>query len=323
MAKYVIESTTLTDIADAIRNKESSTGLIPVPNMASRIAAIETGIGTEDATAEANDIAAGETAYVKGVKITGTIPRKTSETKELVAGESYNIPSGIHDGNGKVVAKGLTSQTPGTAAADEILYGETAWVNGAQVTGTITRKSAQTYTPSAEDQTISAGVYLSGAQTIKGDSDLVAANIKSGVNIFNVSGSFTSDANAVAGDIANGKTAYVGGVKVTGNLASVTQATPSVTVDANGLITASATQSGGIVPAGTKSGTKQLTTQAAKTITPNTANQTAVASGVYTTGAVIVAGDANLLAANIKSGVSIFGVAGSIPTYVDGDNIAY
>lgn len=54
------------------------------------------------------------------------------------------------------------------------------------------------------------------------------------------------------------------------------------------MITASATQSAGYVSAGTKSGTKQLTTQAAKTVTPSTSEQTAVASGVYTTGAVKV-----------------------------------
>lgn len=70
---------------------------------------------------------------------------------------------------------------------------------------------------------------------------------------------------------------------------NATQATPSITVNSSGLITASATQTAGYVAAGTKSGTKQLTTQAAKTITPSTSSQTAVASGRYTTGAVTVA----------------------------------
>ena len=67
---------------------------------------------------------------------------------------------------------------------------------------------------------------------------------------------------------------------------TATQATPSITINASGLITASATQTAGYVAAGNKSGTKQLTTQAAKTVTPSTSEQTAVASGVYTTGAV-------------------------------------
>lgn len=105
---------------------------------------------------------------------------------------------------------------------------------------------------------------------------------------------------------------YDGLSKVTVNaMPTATQATPSISVNSSGLITASATQTAGYVSAGTKSATKQLTVQAAKTITPSTSSQTAVASGVYTTGAVTVAGDANLVAENIAEGVSIFGVTGA------------
>ena len=89
------------------------------------------------------------------------------------------------------------------------------------------------------------------------------------------------------------------------------QATPTISVSSSGLITASATQESGVVKAGTKSNTKQLTTQAAKTVTPSTSAQTAVASGRYTTGAVTVAGDIDLVAGNIKKGVSIFNVTGT------------
>ena len=52
----------------------------------------------------------------------------------------------------------------------------------------VTKKSAATYTPSTSNQTIAASQYLSGAQTIKGDANLVAGNIKSGVSIFGVTG---------------------------------------------------------------------------------------------------------------------------------------
>ena len=52
----------------------------------------------------------------------------------------------------------------------------------------VTKKSAATYTPGTSDQTIGANQYLSGAQTIKGDSNLVAGNIRSGVSIFGVTG---------------------------------------------------------------------------------------------------------------------------------------
>ena len=90
-----------------------------------------------------------------------------------------------------------------------------------------------------------------------------------------------------------------------------TQATPSVSIDSSGLITATATQTAGYVEAGTKSATKQLAFQAAKTIIPTTTSQIAVSSGYYTGGVVTVKGDSNLVAENIKSGVSIFGVNGT------------
>ena len=106
-----------------------------------------------------------------------------------------------------------------------------------------------------------------------------------------------------------------GDIKVAA-MPTATQATPSITVSSAGLVTASATQSAGYVSEGTKSATKQLTVQAAKTVTPKSSAQTAVASGVYTTGAVTVAGDANLVAANILAGKTIFGVAGSAPKVI-------
>ncbi len=96
-------------------------------------------------------------------------------------------------------------------------------------------------------------------------------------------------------------------------VATATQATPSITVDAGGKITASATQAAGYVTAGTKTATKQMTVQAAKTWTPGTSNQT-LASGRYLTGAQTIKGDANLKAANIVKGVSIFGVTGTAET---------
>lgn len=97
---------------------------------------------------------------------------------------------------------------------------------------------------------------------------------------------------------------------VSKDVATATQATPSISVSAAGLITASATQNAGYVAAGTKSATQQLTVQAAQTITPGTANKT-IASGRYLTGTQTIKGDANLVAANIVKGVSIFGVAGT------------
>ena len=50
------------------------------------------------------------------------------------------------------------------------------------------------------------------------DPNLLAENIKSGVTISGVTGTFTNDGTAKASDMANGVTAYVNGEKVTGSV---------------------------------------------------------------------------------------------------------
>lgn len=77
---------------------------------------------------------------------------------------------------------------------------------------------------------------------------------------------------------------------ITKSVATATHANPTASVNSTtGLVTASHTQSAGYVSAGTTTGTLQLSTQAAATITPSTSEQTAVAAGKYTTGVVKVA----------------------------------
>ena len=66
-----------------------------------------------------------------------------------------------------------------------IAYG----AGGTKYTGSMSEKSAATYTPGTSDQTIAANQYLVGAQTIKGDANLLASNILKNVTIFGVTGS--------------------------------------------------------------------------------------------------------------------------------------
>ena len=101
------------------------------------------------------------------------------------------------------------------------------------------------------------------------------------------------------------------GEKITGTLSDVTQATPAITVDAAGKITASATQAAGVVAAGTKSATKQLTVQAAKTVTPSSSAQTAVAKGVFTTGIITVAAVYAVIGVTYPSGSTVTCTNGS------------
>lgn len=145
----------------------------------------------------------------------------------------------------------------------------------------------------------SASDLLSGKQLIDQDGNIVTGTIatKTSSNLTASGATVTVPAGYYA-------------TQATKSVSTATQATPSVSIDSAGKITASATQSAGYVSAGTKTGTKQLTTKAATTWTPTTSNQT-IASGTYLTGTQTIKGDSNLVADNIKSGTSIFGVTGS------------
>ena len=106
------------------------------------------------------------------------------------------------------------------------------------LTASVTTKAAATITPGTSDQTIASGTYLTGTQTISGDADLIASNIKTGVTIFGVTGTYTADATAAADEILSGETAYVNGTKLTGSLVITTvyvgSAVPSASTGING-----------------------------------------------------------------------------------------
>jgi hypothetical protein len=85
--------------------------------------------------------------------------------------------------------KGGVDVSDATALTTDVLSGKTFYAGDEDIkTGTIASKGAETFTPSTSNQTIASGQYLSGTQTILGDADLVAANIKDGVTIFGVEG---------------------------------------------------------------------------------------------------------------------------------------
>ena len=183
------------------------------------------GTDTSGATATAARVLSGYTCYVNDVKITGTMANQGTKTASLNAGGSYTIPAGYHSGSGKVTANALSGQTSGTATAARILSGRTAWVNGSKLTGTMTNRGAisqklaangsytvpagwhngsgkvtqslttqgaKNVTPTTSNQTAcAASRWTTGSIVILGSSALTAGNIKKGVKIFNVTGTFT------------------------------------------------------------------------------------------------------------------------------------
>ena len=88
-------------------------------------------------TTSADKVLAGETFSTENdTDLSGTMPNKGAVTSSLNCGGSYTIPKGYHNGNGRVTANSLSSQTSANATANDIMRGKTAWVNGSKLTGT-------------------------------------------------------------------------------------------------------------------------------------------------------------------------------------------
>ena len=172
---------------------------------------------TSDATlSSGGQMLSGATAYADGTKYTGTIESKAASDL-TVSGATVSVPAGYYStAASKAGASGSAtapasisgtsaSLTTGTntltlsksvsvtpvVSAGYVASG-TAANSSVSLTASVTTKAAATITPGTSSQTIAAGTYLTGAQTIAGDADLIASNIKAGVTIFNVAGSLTS-----------------------------------------------------------------------------------------------------------------------------------
>lgn len=94
-------------------------------------------------------------------------------------------------GKGIMAGAGIAYPSALNALSSDVLDGF-SFVGSSKkkASGTISSKSTETFTPGISSQTINGGLYLSGPQIIRGDPNLIPANILEGVTIFGVTGTY-------------------------------------------------------------------------------------------------------------------------------------
>lgn len=172
-------------------------------------------------TAVAGDVLNGKTIVNSNGTVSGTMTNVGTVNKTIATkNEVYTIPAGNHSGAGTVqistaeqnkiiaenIKKGImilgvsgTCESSGTSGYDtsdatiehrDVKKGKIAYGKEGKIIGNMPELAGQDIMPGTTDILIASNQYLSGTQRIKGDANLVAENIKSGVSIFKVTGTY-------------------------------------------------------------------------------------------------------------------------------------
>lgn len=163
-----------------------------------------------DGDAATSDVLTGKTFYSGGSKKTGTMTNQGAWSTTKTSNGDVPIPAGFHNGSGKVSVNVSTSTSAGELDTPSISFDKklgrftatskvktSGYISTSDTTTksyTIARYLGGEYTPTKESKTVSlTEKYCTGDVVIKGDNNLIPANIKNGISIFGVAGSYTGD----------------------------------------------------------------------------------------------------------------------------------
>ena len=220
--------------------------------------------------------------------VASSLDSARNEIAIALSGRGATVPPDVTLMSASVIISSLPSSgavdvSSTTAEAGDVLSGKVFYNSGGSLTsGTIPTVSA---TSSGSQVTVPTG-YIASSQTF---------NVSGGVDV--------SDTTAIGANVLSGYAFYdSAGVKTTGTIPTVSASraamnivdVPSGYIAVEQSIVVGDLTSGGV-------------------ITPATENQV-ISSGAFLDGSMTILGDSNLVASNILSGVSIFGVSGTLVT---------